>query len=237
MTIPLVQVDAFADAVLALDRPVDVLIANAGIMACPLSRDGRGTEAQLRTNFIGHALLTSRLAPALRLSRAGRVISLTSHGHQISGVDFDDLNFHRRAYEPWAAYGQSKTASVLLAVKAQRGLAGAGVSCFAVNPGVVPGTELLQFLSEEALARAKARSTTSDTKRKTVETGAATTVWAAVDPAFEGRGPLYLEDCQVAQVIQTANGAWGVMADAMDPRAADRLWSLTEDLLGRKLPL
>jgi NAD(P)-dependent dehydrogenase (short-subunit alcohol dehydrogenase family) len=231
------SIDRFVDAVLALGRPVDILVNNAGVMACPLARDARGNEMQLSTNFLGHALLTSRLAPALRQSGSGRLVSLTSVAHHRASVDLEDLNFERRPYDPWVAYGQSKTACALLAVKAQSALAASGVDAFAVHPGVIPATELQKHLSAEDLARAVARSKISAATYKTIATGAATSVWAATSEDLKGRGPLYLEDCRVARVIDASTGTDGVCGYAMDPTLADQLWSAAERLLGRALPL
>ncbi|KUO53681.1 MAG: hypothetical protein APF78_05305 [Sphingomonadales bacterium BRH_c3] len=230
------SVDSFADAVLNLDRPVDILINNAGIMACPLARDARGLESQFATNFVGHAILTSRLAPALRRSSYARLVSLSSIAHQRAGIEFDDISFERREYDPWIAYGQSKTASCLLAIQAQAALGGPGFDAFAVHPGVIPATGLVRYMTKEAIAAALARSTTPIENHKTVETGAATTVWAALDSSLTGRGPLYLEDCGIAETVTEQNGRYGVMANAMDPAIAERLWHWTEEKLGRALP-
>lgn len=231
------SVDAFADAVLALGRPVDLLINNAGIMACPLARDARGIESQFSTNFVGHAILTSRLAGALRRAEYSRLVSLSSLAHQRSTVMLDDIDFERRAYDPWMAYGQSKTASVLLAVQAQAVLGGPRFDAFAVHPGIIPSTELVRFMTPADRAAAMARSKTPATNHKTIGMGAATTVWAAIAPELTGKGPLYLEDCRVAETTSEANGRDGVMDYALDPVLADMLWRWTEDRLGRKLPL
>jgi NAD(P)-dependent dehydrogenase (short-subunit alcohol dehydrogenase family) len=231
------SVDAFADAVLGQGGAVDILVANAGLMACPLARDSRGHEIQFRTNVLGHALLLSRLAGALSAGSAGRFVSLTSLAHQRADIDFDDIHFERRPYDPWVAYGQSKTGSALLAVKAQQALGAAGLDAFAVHPGVIPSTELQKYLSPEDLARAIARSKTNASAYKTIASGAATTVWAATAPELARQGPLYLEDCGVAPVIAESNGVSGVRAYALDAAAADRLWDAAEQMLGRRLPL
>ena len=231
------SVDAFADTILALDRPVDILINNAGIMAAPLQRDRRGLESQFSTNFVGHAILTSRLAPALRRSHYARLVSLSSVGHHRSGVVLDDINFERRPYDPWLAYAQSKSACALLAVQAQSALGHGKFDAFAVHPGVIQATNLTRYMSEEQKAAAQARSTIPAAEYKSVGSGAATTAWAATASELTGKGPLYLEDCGIAKPIAEPNYRRGVCAFAMDPAIAQLLWNATEDMLGRKLPL
>jgi NAD(P)-dependent dehydrogenase (short-subunit alcohol dehydrogenase family) len=229
-------VDPFADAVLALNRPVDILINNAGIIG-RLLRNEAGLESQLMTNFIGHAVLTSRLAPALKRSGAARLVSLSSFGHHYSSVVFDDLNFERRPYTAWAGYGQSKTACVLLAVQVAEQLKGHGVDAFAVHPGAIR-TELGRDLVPEDFALALERGSVPDAEEwKTPEQGAATSVWAATERQLAGRGPLYLEDCRIAPLLDQPSYNHGVMAYALDPALAARLWHETERLLARELPL
>ncbi|MDE2930673.1 MAG: SDR family NAD(P)-dependent oxidoreductase [Chloroflexota bacterium] len=231
------SVEQFANAVLDLDRPVDILINNAGIMACPLSRNSLGFEAQLATNFIGHALLTSLLAPALVRAKTARLVSLSSTGHHNSPIVFEDINYESREYEPFVAYGQSKTANVLLAVQAARHLADKGVTVTAVHPGMIE-TELGRHFSEEEWAGLMQQTKDLDMPDfKTVESGAATSVWAATAPELEGLGPIYLEDCQVAPIVEEPNAAFGVLQYALDPDLADQLWVKAEEMLGRKLPL
>lgn len=229
-------VDRFADAILALNRPVDILINNAGIIG-QLARNEAGLESQLMTNFIGHAVLTSRLAPALKGSGGARLVSLSSFGHHYSAVVFDDLNFERRPYTAWAGYGQSKTACVLLAVQVAEKLSGHGVDAFAVHPGAIR-TELGRDLVPEDFALALERGSVPDAEElKTPEQGAATSVWAATERQLAGRGPLYLEDCRIAPLLDQPSYNYGVMSYALDPALAARLWHETERLLARELPL
>lgn len=227
--------EAFGDAVLALDRPVDLLILNAGIMAAPYRLSEIGVESQLMTNYVGHAVLTSRLAPALK-ARGARVVVLSSTGHHISPVVLDDLNFERRPYDPWAAYGQSKTACSLLALHVAERAGDQGVSAFAVHPGRIK-TELQQFMNEEDQARAQASRVSDPDLYKSTKGGAATSVWAAVTPALAGTRFAYLEDCQVAPIVEAPNGKDGVMRYALDAEAAGSLWAAAERFVGRPLPL
>lgn len=233
------SVDAFAHAVLALGRPVDMLIANAGIMACPLERTADGVESQFMTNVVGHAVLLSRLSEALARSGDGRFVSLSSTAHQLSPVRFVDLHFERQPYEKWTAYGQSKTGNVLLAVKAAKEMGPRGVTCVAVHPGMIQ-TELSRSLTDEdkkIFSDADEQSRALLALFKDVPRGAATSVWAATEPALKGKGPLYLEDSRVADVIEEANRESGVMTYALDADAAERLWTEVEKIAGRQLPL
>lgn len=231
------SVDAFADAVLATGRPVDLLIANAGIMACPLERNSRGHEMQLATNYLGHAVLVSRLAPALLASGKARVIALTSSGHHFSGIRADP-NFEQEEYDKWTAYGQSKTASALLARKVHSAMSHAGVTGLAVHPGFIQ-TDLMRYLSKEDYVAMQSRTDIElpQTRTyKTVEQGAATTLWAATAPELAGQFA-YLEDCGIAKPAERRDTLHGVMPWAVDAEAADQLWSRAEQLVGRALAL
>lgn len=233
------SVDAFADSVLALRRPVDMLIANAGIMATPLHRTDGGVESQFMTNVVGHAVLLSRLAAALVAGADSRFVSLSSTAHHMSPVVFDDINFDRRPYDKWKAYGQSKTGSALLAVKAAKELGPKGVSCFAVHPGMIM-TELSRSMDPSELGSSEAKDAQGRSFAeyfKDVPRGAATSVWAATEPDLKGKGPLYLEDAKVAEPIEAPNRLHGVLPYAMDPAAADALWTEIEKIVGRPLPL
>jgi NAD(P)-dependent dehydrogenase (short-subunit alcohol dehydrogenase family) len=233
------SVRAFAKAFLARHRALHHLIANAGVMACPLQRTAEGWEMQFATNHLGHFLLACLLAPALRAAAPARVVSVSSAGHGFSPVVFEDIHFERRPYDKWAAYGQSKTANVLFAVELDRRLAGAGVRAFALHPGGIV-TELGRHLdaADLALIRARAAERAQGGKAfwKTPQQGAATQLFAATASELEGRGGLYLEDVQVSGVEPCPLGA-GCSAYALDPEAARRLWSVSEAILGESFAL
>ena len=211
------------------DGPLHLLINNAGIMAAPLSRDARGLESQLAVNHVGHFLLFARLLPALRRARGARVVALSSRGHVRSAFDFEDPSFERRPYDKMIAYGQSKTANVLFAVEADRRYQGDGIRAFALHPGAILDTDLARSFDpeERKLVIERARRIGSF---KTVEQGAATTVWCATSPQLEGRGGVYCENCDIAQV--KSEGDDGVRPWAIDPATAQRLWAWSERWLG-----
>ncbi|MCK9924936.1 SDR family NAD(P)-dependent oxidoreductase [Frankia sp. AgPm24] len=214
--------------------PLDILVNNAGIMASPLLRTPRGFELQFATNHLGHFALATGLHPALAAAAASptgeaRVVSVSSSAHHRSPVVFDDIHFERRPYEPWAAYGQSKTANVLFAVEATRRWADDGITVNALMPGGIR-TNLQRHVSEadlERLRRAAAGDGTGPALRwKSPEQGAATSVLLAASPLLAGVGGRYFEDCHQAEVgmLSARNG---VAAHALDPEAAARLWDLS----------
>jgi NAD(P)-dependent dehydrogenase (short-subunit alcohol dehydrogenase family) len=230
----LASVRAFAQRFLAKHDRLDVLLNNAGVMACPLGHTKDGFELQFGTNHLGHFLLTCLLAPALKKAAPSRVVSLSSRGHQVAPVDFDDPNFERREYQKWASYGQSKTANVLFAVGLERRLGPAGVHAYALHPGAIM-TELGRHLVPEDIEILRNRFPPGTTLAfKTVEAGAATSVFAATAPELEGRGGIYLEDCHVAGVNDEPNSIDGVRSYAIDPKNAERLWELSERLVGQR---
>ena len=233
----LASVRAFAQRFLAKHDRLDVLLNNAGVMACPLGHTQDGFELQFGTNHLGHFLLTCLLAPALKKAAPSRVVSLSSRGHQVAPVDFDDPNFEKREYQKWASYGQSKTANVLFAVGLERRLGPAGVHAYALHPGAIM-TELGRHLVPEDIEILRNRFPPGTTLAfKTVEAGAATSVFAATAPELEGRGGIYLEDCHVAGVNDEPNSIDGVRSYAIDPKNAERLWELSERLVGQRCTL
>lgn len=217
----------FAAWLLERHPRIDVLVNNAGVMATPFSRTADGFELQFGTNHLGHFLLTNLLVPALLRGAPARVVTVSSAGHKVSDILWDDPNFDTTDYQPWVAYGQSKTANVLFTVELDRRLADRGVRAYAVHPGSV-GTNLGRYLGKEEGAAMLARATSSDAHRaKSIPEGAATQVWAATSPDLAGQGGVYLEDCGISDQHR---------AYARDPEAAARLWALSEDLLGEKFP-
>jgi NAD(P)-dependent dehydrogenase (short-subunit alcohol dehydrogenase family) len=216
------------------DHPtLDVLIGNAGVMACPQGTTADGFETQFGTNHLGHFLLIQLLTPSLVAAGGARVVLLTSAGHRFSDVDLDDPSFERSEYDPWVAYGRAKTANVLCAVGLDRRLQDQGVRAFAVHPGGIH-TELGRHLTDESLKSLMDRMAAAPVQVpwKTVPQGAATTVWAATSPDLDGEGGVYLEDCHIAELTDDPDARDGVRAYALDPERADALWALSERLVG-----
>lgn len=230
------SIRAFAERVLARHPALHMLVNNAGVMACPFGKTAEGHEMQFGSNHVGHFLMTCLLVPALRRGAPSRVVSVSSRGHHLSPVVFDDLHFERRPYDKWLSYGQSKTANILFAVELERRLGAAGVHAFALHPGVIV-TELARHLVPEDFESLRARQGDVPLLFKTVPAGAATSVYAATAPELEGRGGLYLEDCHVAGVNDAANAADGVRSYAVDPAQAQRLWQVSEELVGGRFDL
>jgi NAD(P)-dependent dehydrogenase (short-subunit alcohol dehydrogenase family) len=228
-------VDAFAARFLASDRPLHILVNNAGIMASPLARDRRGFESQLATNHLGHFQLTARLWPALTRARGARVVALSSRGHAFSAVDFEDPSFERRPYDKWKAYGQSKTANALFALALDARGQPHGVRAFSVHPGAVP-TELSRSIPEDELRAMRASPRNASSFLKTLEQGAATSVWCATSPQVDGMGGVYCEDVDVAIAVAADHAdPSGVRPWARDPALAERLWIETERWTGVSL--
>ena len=225
------SIRAFAQRFLARHPTLHILVNNAGVMACPPGKTTDGFELQFGSNHLGHFLATCLLVPALRRGAPSRVVSVSSRGHHMSPVVFEDIQFERRPYDKWLSYGQAKTANVLFAVGLERRLGARGVHANALHPGAIM-TELGRHLQPEDIQFLQAR--TSGVKFKMVEAGAATSVFAATAPELEGRGGLYLEDCHVAAVNDAPDAPDGVKSYALDPRNADRLWEISEKLVGER---
>jgi NAD(P)-dependent dehydrogenase (short-subunit alcohol dehydrogenase family) len=215
------------------DRPLHLLINNAGVMACPLGYTVDGLEMQIGTNHFGHFLLATSLAPRLvagaqESGRTSRLVSLSSIGHARSDIRWHDPHFRDGDYDKWTAYGQSKTANSLFAVGFHQRYADQGVTANAVMPGGIM-TPLQRHLPIEE-QRAMGWLDENDQPVagfKTTEQGAATTLWAAVGVELEGIGGLYLEDCAQAAAWSPQNPRAGVKPYALDPASADRLWELS----------
>lgn len=230
------SIRAFAERFLAKHDKLDLLINNAGVMACPFDKTEDGFEMQFGTNHLGHFLMTGLIAPALLKAAPARVVSLSSRGHQMSPVVFDDIHFENREYEKWSSYGQSKTANILFAVELDRRLGERGVHANAVHPGVIM-TELARHMVPEDFEYLQSRAPSGGLQMKPVEAGAATQVYAATAPELEGRGSCYLEDCHVAEVDDADEAREGVRSYALDPEAASRLWKISEEMVGQEFPL
>ncbi|HIG00086.1 MAG TPA: SDR family NAD(P)-dependent oxidoreductase [Myxococcales bacterium] len=217
---------------------LDVLINNAGLMGCDLARNSHGWELQLATNHIGHFLLTCMLVPALRAAAPARIVNLSSAGHRLGDVNFEDPHFESRAYDKWEAYGQSKTANILFTVELDRRLAASGVRAVAVHPGMIM-TELGRHLSPEDVQDLMSRGDPKSDRPafKSVEQGAATSTWAAVSSELEGRGGFYCEDCNIAEEKADADSTTGISSHALNPESARRLWALSEGWVGESFLL
>jgi len=205
---------------------INVLINNAGIMACPLARTAQGFESQMGVNHIGHFAFTQALLPALKAAAPSRIVILSSSAHKLGNINLDDMNWEDRDYEKWTAYGESKTANALFATALQQRLAGANVTANCVHPGVI-FTELSRSLTPEDLGAMAAPGM----KIKSVEVGAATSVWAAVSPQLEGQGGFYLEDCHVGVELDANHTLAGYCEYALDTEMAEQLWDKTEAMI------
>jgi NAD(P)-dependent dehydrogenase (short-subunit alcohol dehydrogenase family) len=234
------SIDRFAGAFVDSNRALDLLINNAGIMATPLMRDDRGYELQFATNHLGHFQLTARLWEPLKRARDARVICLSSVGHRRASVDLEDPNFVKRAYDRWAAYGQSKSANSLFAVELDMRGKEHGIRAFAVHPGGIL-TGLVRHMTEEELeANGIVRENgvlVSPAGLKSVEQGAATSVWCAVSPPLSGKGGVYCEDCDIAPIVPDDSKLLsGVRRWAIDKPTARALWDLSEQLTDLQWP-
>ena len=229
------SVRAFAARFLDRGRGIDYLINCAGVMAAPLTRVGPGWELQFATNHLGHFALTNLLWPALAAGGGARVAAFSSRGHKFSDIRWDDLQFEKE-YDRWQAYGQSKTANILFALHLDRLAEAAGVRAFSLNPGGIRTNLQRHVVPEDQVALGWVDSEgNSLITWKSVEAGAATAAWAVTSPALEGMGGVYLEDCEVATVVdpedpetlRTGLAPWGA-----DAHAAARLWELSAELTG-----
>jgi NAD(P)-dependent dehydrogenase (short-subunit alcohol dehydrogenase family) len=233
-------VRACADALLAKGDRFDVVIANAGIMATPLSHTADGFEAQFGTNHLGHFVFVNRIASLM--GAGSRLINLSSSGHRFSKVDLDDPNFERTPYEPFVAYGRSKTANILFAVAFDQRHRERGVRAAAVHPGGIQ-TELGRHMGEgqlTAMIDQINKQLVAEGKPpfqwKTIPQGAATSVWAGVTATAEEIGGRYCENCHVGSIVADdvpiSPISEGVRGYALDPVAAEALWRKSEELVG-----
>ncbi|EDY54657.1 MULTISPECIES: SDR family NAD(P)-dependent oxidoreductase [Streptomyces] len=211
----------------AWQDPLHVLVNNAGVMACPEQYTEQGWEWQFATNHLGHFALATGLRTALAADGNARVVVVSSTGHQRSPIVWDDVNFAFRPYDPWLAYGQSKTAGVLFAVEATRRWAGDNITANALMPGAVY-TNLQRHTGGRGSGRVPAELI------KSVEQGAATSALLATSPLLEGAGGRYFVDCNETEIVDRRSGTLhGVARYAVDPDNGRRLWALSEELLTR----
>jgi NAD(P)-dependent dehydrogenase (short-subunit alcohol dehydrogenase family) len=239
----LASVRACADALLAQGKPFDLVIANAGVMACPFGHTQDGFETQFGTNHLGHFVLVNRIVRLLK--RGSRLVNLSSSGHRRSDVDLGDPNFAHTAYEEFVAYGRSKTANILFAVEFDRRHKDVGIRATAVHPGGI-ATELgrhayanpgdLQKRVDEINA-AHTAAGAAPFRLKSVPQGAATSVWAGVVAAADEVGGRYCENCHVAGLLagdDVSLVSEGVRAYALDPQNARNLWAKSEEMVGER---
>lgn len=245
------SIDAFAEKFLASQRPLHLLINNAGIMWVPLRRDSRGIESQLATNYLAQFQLTARLWPALRRANGARVINVSSYGHQMASFNFEDPNFLYREYQTLQGYGQSKTASNLFAVELDNRGRSFNVRAYSVHPGSINGTELareapIELFQQMGMFDANGVIFPEVAARlKTILQGAATTVWCATSPALNDIGGVYCENADVAELdlgqiehrFDVPATIRGVQPYSLDETNAKRLWTLSEEMTGITFPV
>lgn len=226
------SIRAFAKNFLGKYDSLQILLNNAGVMACPLQRTKEGYEYQFATNHLGHFLLTCLLLPAIKKGAPARIVNVSSGGHRFAPVDFDDIHFDRREYDNFVSYGQAKTANVLFSVELDRRLARAGVRSNALHPGAIM-TELGRHMTQDDIERLTSMAPPGGLSFKSVEAGAATSTWACSAPELADVGGKYLEDCQVSGPPGTVGDLPGVQDWAIDADAAKRLWAVSEELVGQ----
>ncbi|UAB78135.1 SDR family NAD(P)-dependent oxidoreductase [Erythrobacter sp. SCSIO 43205] len=215
---------------------IDILINNAGVMACPKMETADGFEMQFGTNHLGHFALTKHLMPLVEAGGDKRIVNLSSRGHHFAPTDLDDPNFEKSEYTPWISYGRSKTANVLFTRGLEDRFADKGIHAYAVHPGGIQ-TNLGRHLTQEDMAflrkrmEEQAKKAGKTSSFKSILEGAATQVWAATAAELEGKGGVYCEDCNVAEVDDTSTTG-GVRSYALDKGEADRLWALSQEMTG-----
>lgn len=227
------SIDSFAESVSEHISQLDILINNAAIMASPLMRDDRGFEMQFATNHLGHFQLTARLWPLLKAAGSARVVTLSSVGHRLNGLDLDDPNWEQREYQKWPAYGQAKTCNALFALELDKRGEPHGVRSFSVHPGGI-ATPLQRHLTMEeqrAMGWYDEEGNVNENFKSTEE-GAATSVWCAVSPLLSGMGGVYCEDCNIAEPADPDVRGKGVDPHVRDEELAAALWTKSEELTG-----
>jgi NAD(P)-dependent dehydrogenase (short-subunit alcohol dehydrogenase family) len=229
----LASVRTCADRLLKTGKPFDLVIANAGVMACPKSATADGFETQFGTNHLGHFVLINRIASLLK--SGSRLVNLSSAGHRLADVDLEDPNFEHTPYTEFGAYGRSKTANILFAVEFDRRHRDGGVRATAVHPGVIQ-TELSRYLTPEVLKQIMDRfNADQPIGYKTIPQGAATSVWAGLVADAGAVGGHYCEDCHVAEIVPADSKLrTGVRPYALDTSHAKALWAKSEEMVGEK---
>jgi NAD(P)-dependent dehydrogenase (short-subunit alcohol dehydrogenase family) len=228
----LASVRAATDRISARHEAINLLIANAGVMACPQALTSDGFETQFGTNHLGHFVFVNRLLPLLLAGVPSRVVLLTSAGHRFGDLDLDDVNMERCEYTPFDSYHRAKTANILHAVELDRRYRDQGLRACAVHPGTIDETEIQRHLDQPTIDVMLAHRIHT----KTTSSGAATSLWAGVVASAEEIGGGYAEDCHASPVSDidpmTPEGRTGVRSYAVDPERSARLWALSEELVG-----
>jgi len=233
----LASVRACSDSLVEAGNPFDLVVANAGVMACPQGTTQDGFETQFGTNHLGHFVLINRIVSLL--GPGSRVVSLASAGHRFADVDLDDPGFEETPYNAWTAYGRAKTANILFAVEFDRRHRGDGVRAAAVHPGGIQ-TELGRHMTPELMQQmidsiaASQAAGAPPFMWKTIPQGAATSVWAGVVAGADEVGGRYCEDCHVAEVVHDQSFRGGVQPYAVDPDRARALWAKSEEMVGEQ---
>ncbi|WP_316762333.1 SDR family NAD(P)-dependent oxidoreductase [Pedobacter aquatilis] len=245
------SIDKFANGFLASDKPLHLLINNAGIMWVPLERDSRGYESQLSTNYLGHFQLTARLWSALVKASGARVVNVSSWGHHFSPFIFEDPNFIDREFESFSAYGQSKTASILFSLELDIRGQNSGVRSYSLHPGIISESELGRNVPHEDLVAYGVFDENGIVINapykglKSISQGASTTIWCATTPQLNQLGGVYCENADIAeldqeQTDQNMDGSSmmkGVAKYALDEVSCQKLWILSENLTGLKFSI
>jgi NAD(P)-dependent dehydrogenase (short-subunit alcohol dehydrogenase family) len=231
------SIDNFAVEVAGLASALHILINNAAIMACPLSRDARGYESQFATNHLGHFQLAARLWPLLKAAKGARVVALSSSGHARNGLDLDDPHFDRRDYDKWTAYGQAKSANALFALHLDQLGAPHRVRAFSVDPGGIRTPLQRSLTMDEQIAMGwYDKDGNLNPLFKSTEEGAATSVWCATSPLLDGMGGLYCANCEVASPWKEGDPAYvGVHPHVLDRALAAKWWAASEAMTGVSL--